>query len=90
MEIRFTETAKADLSYWKEKGDQKIQEKISTLLQAIKDDPFRGIGKPEPLKFKLSGLWSRRINREHRIVYQVEKGVCYIISMRFHYESPHS
>lgn len=89
MEIIISPKAKTDLLYWKEKGDQKIQEKISALLQAIKDDPFRGIGKPEPLKFRLSGLWSRRINKEHRIIYQVENDVCYIISMRFHYD-PHS
>jgi toxin YoeB len=47
--------------------------------------PFSGIGKPEALKFELKGLWSRRIDQEHRLVYQVEAKAINIVSVRFHY-----
>ena len=85
MEMIFSPRAKADLKYWKEIGDKRIQEKITALLQAIRSDHFGGIGKPEPLKFNKSGVWSRRITKEHRIVYQVEKNVTNIVSLRFLY-----
>ena len=64
--------------------------KPNGLLQEIKRDPFRGTGKPEPLKGNLSGYWSRRITREHRLVYRVytedEIQRCYVLSCRFHYD----
>lgn len=66
-------------------GNTKIKEKITALLQSIQKDPFKGLGKSEPLKFKYSGCWSRRINKEHRLVYYIESDICYIIAMRFHY-----
>lgn len=88
MEIRFTKTALEDLAYWKKIGNKQIQTKIACLLEDIAADPFYGIGKPEPLKFELSGHWSRRINAEHRIVYRVEDTqiIVIVISMRYHYK----
>jgi len=86
MEVTYTKKALKDLSYWKKKGDQVIQKKITKLVTAIEKDPFTGIGKPEALKYDLSGFWSRRINKEHRIVYKFyeERGV-EIHSLKGHY-----
>lgn len=68
------------------KYDQKISVKITRLLEDIKLHPYTGIGKPEALKNNLSGYWSRRITKEHRLVYKVENGIIIIIaSCRFHY-----
>ena len=87
MEIRvvYLPRAQADLAYWKKSGNKIIQQRISKLIQAISETPFEGIGKPEPLKHDYSGWWSRRINEEHRLVYQVEDGKITIAQMRFHY-----
>ena len=71
MEIIYSEEAERDSKYWKKSGNKIVQKKIQQLLDAINESPFDGIGKPEPLRYNLSGLWSRRINYEHRIVYQV-------------------
>jgi toxin YoeB len=68
------------------KNDRKVVPKIFELLEAIQKDPFRGIGKPEPLKGDLSGYWSRRITDEHRIVYTVTNEEIIIISCRSHYK----
>lgn len=71
MEIIYTPKAVEDLKYWKKTGNKVIQKKIEQLITSILENPFEGIGKPEPLKYELSGSWSRRINKEHRIVYEV-------------------
>jgi toxin YoeB len=71
MEVIYTPQAIVDLKYWKRTGNKAIQKKIEQLIIAIQENPFEGIGKPEPLKYNLSGSWSRRINGEHRIVYEV-------------------
>lgn len=71
MEIVYSEESQRDIEYWKKSGNKIIQKKIQQLLQAINEDPFNGIGKPEMLKHNLTGLWSRRINQEHRIIYEV-------------------
>jgi toxin YoeB len=84
MEIEFTEQADKDFIFW-EITDKKIWDKIVTLLQAISENPFKGIGKPEPLRYNFKGYWSRRITEEHRLVYKVSKNVITIISCRFHY-----
>lgn len=84
--IEFTPNALADLEHWKKSGNTVILKRIRQLLQAIKNDPFTGIGKPEALKHNLSGLWSRRINQEHRIVYKVENNVITVYTLRFHYK----
>ncbi len=71
MEVRFGSKAITHLAYWKKSGNTAIQKKITQLITAIQEDPYKGIGKPEPLKYELSGSWSRRINAEHRMVYQI-------------------
>lgn len=83
--IKFTETALEDYEYWKKSNNKKIIDKIKILLKNIQETPFTGLGKPEPLKHQLSGYWSRRINREHRIVYKVEEEIIFIIALRYHY-----
>lgn len=85
MEIEFTKQAQLDLAHWKKSGNKVIQKKISDLLEDIQINPFEGIGKPEPLKHSLSGSWSRRINLEHRIVYEVINEIIYIQSLKGHY-----
>ena len=88
MEIIFSKRALNDRDYWKKTGNKAVMNRITALLQDIKEHPYTGIGKPEPLKYDLSGKWSRRINGEHRIVYTVkEKDVeIHILSMRYHYD----
>ncbi|HEX6834213.1 MAG TPA: Txe/YoeB family addiction module toxin [Rudaea sp.] len=70
--------------YW-QGLDRKIHERINVLIRECRRDPFRGIGKPEPLKGELSGWWSRRIDDTHRLVYRVKDGDLEIISCRYHY-----
>ena len=65
--------------------DKKIYIKIVTLIKDIERDPFSGLGKPEALKDDLSGLWSRRITQEHRLVYSISEEEVVIISCKFHY-----
>jgi toxin YoeB len=84
MELRFTELAYKDYVYWK-KRDPRMAARIEKLCNGALLHPFKGIGKPEPLKFDLQGCWSRRIDRRHRLVYQVEKNEVVIISCRYHY-----
>jgi toxin YoeB len=71
MEIIYSDEAQADIAYWKKSGNKVLQKKIQQLLIAIQESPFEGIGKPEILRHNLSGLWSRRISHEHRLVYEV-------------------
>ncbi len=61
-------------------------EKVNALIKAINENPFQGIGKPEPLQYQFSGLWSRRINHEHRLIYEVQKDRILIHSLRGHYQ----
>ncbi len=84
MTIQFTESAYADYEWWNE-HDPKKAERIRQLLADIRTKPFKGIGKPEPLKFDLQGFWSRRIDKTHRLVYSVERKTVLVISCRFHY-----
>ena len=85
MEVAYTKKAKEDIAFWKNSGNKKIMTKISDLITAITLNPFDGIGKPEPLKHSLLGCWSRRINQEHRIVYEVFKDKIVIHSLKNHY-----
>jgi len=59
--------------------------KINSLIKEISRTPYEGTGKPEPLKFDLTGFWSRRIDQEHRLVYRVEKRDLHILTCRYHY-----
>ncbi len=83
-DVEFENDALEDFLDW-EKTDKKIFSKIVKLIDECRNDPFKGTGKPEPLKHKLKGYWSRRITNEHRLVYQVTKSSIIIISCRFHY-----
>lgn len=89
MNIEFTINDWEEFSYWIENDEDTVY-KIKELIKPIRQDPFKGIGKPEPLKFDLKGFWSRRITSEHRLVYCITgtKGAdqkCTIIQCRFHY-----
>ena len=85
MVLTFSENAWGDYVYW-QKIDKKIVKKINELIKDIQRSPFNGIGKPEPLKYDLAGYWSRRIDREHRLVYQVIENELLIYTCRFHYD----
>jgi len=85
MILTFTENAWEDYLYWQE-IDKKISKKINGLIKEIKRTPFDGSGQPEPLKYDLSGYWSRRIFNEHRLVYQIVENELRIYSCRFHYD----
>ena len=84
MKIIFAEEAWEDYIYWQE-SDKKTLKRINDLIKAITREPYEGIGDPEPLKFNWSGFWSRRINREHRLVYAVENDTVLIAQCRYHY-----
>jgi toxin YoeB len=83
--LDFTDKAKEDVDAYKKSGNKSILNKLLTLLQQLEEHPFTGTGKPEPLKHNLSGMWSRRINKEHRLVYQVEENTVFILSVKGHY-----
>ena len=89
MELVLLEQAKKDRDYWKQTGDERIMKRITALINDTLQHPFTGIGKPEPLKGKLQGKWSRRITKEHRMIYSVSDGkvFLYVFSLRFHYSS---
>ena len=86
MEIQFVDDSLLDIKFWKKSGNKAIQKKIEQLILAILEDPYDGIGKPEALKHEFSGKWSRRINEEHRIIYEVIGDVLYIYSLKGHYK----
>jgi toxin YoeB len=90
MEIIFSNKAKSDLLFWQKSGNKIILKKISQLIRSIQISPYEGIGKPEPLKYNLSGTWSRRIDKEHRIIYQITEEntieILNILSLKGHYE----
>lgn len=85
MEIIFKDKALSDIEFWKKSGKTQIQKKINELIQDIIKNPEIGLGKPEKLKHELAGLWSRRINDEHRILYEIVNDELHIISLRGHY-----
>lgn len=84
MRVIFSEQSWADYLYWQQ-NDKKMLKRINELIKDIKRSPFAGIGKPEPLKHNLSGFWSRRMDTEHRLVYQVTENDLLIASCRYHY-----
>jgi len=89
MEVIFSPRAVEDLKFWKRSGNKIIQQKIEKLIIAIQQNPYEGIGKPEPLKYDLLGAWSRRITQEHRLVYEInernELVILNILSVKGHY-----
>jgi len=84
MNIVFSSDAWDDYLYWQE-HDKKMLKKINALIKEIERSPFEGSGKPEPLKHALVGCWSRRINLEHRLVYQANDSAVFILQCRYHY-----
>jgi toxin YoeB len=84
MKLLFSERAWEDYLHWQAQ-DEKILERLNTLIREASRTPFQGIGKPEPLRGDLSGWWSRRITQEHRLVYRVSEGTLQIAQCRYHY-----
>ncbi len=101
MKLIFSENAWEDYLYWQKTDKKNLaldscsstetaktalsRKRINLLIQDIKRSPFEGIGKPEPLKYDLSGYWSRRIDDEHRIVYKVQNDAIFLSQLRYHY-----
>jgi len=73
-----------DLRYWV-RTDRRTALRVIELVEAVMNDPFSGIGKPEPLRYLLTGCWSRRITQEHRLVYRVSQGRIDFLQARYHY-----
>ncbi len=86
MKLLFSEQAWEDYQHWMA-TDKKVAKRINQLIRDTARDPFRGIGKPEPLRHLLKGYWSRRINEEHRMVYRVKEGVLMLAQLRNHYKN---
>lgn len=84
MILSWAENGWEDYLYW-QATDKKTLKRINLLIKDIIRHPFEGIGDPEPLKHNWSGYWSRRIDREHRIVYKATEDSLYIVQCRFHY-----
>lgn len=83
--IAFTANGWSDLVEWS-KTNRKIFNKFSQLIEETSKNPFNGTGKPEPLKYRLKGYWSRRITDEHRLVYTISDNEIKIISCKYHYK----
>ncbi|MEA3012445.1 MAG: toxin YoeB [Sphingomonadales bacterium] len=84
MKLVFSEQAWDDYLYWQQQ-DTKLLARINLLIKECTRTPFTGTGKPEPLRGALSGWWSRRINREHRLVYKAADDSLLIAQCRYHY-----
>lgn len=85
MEIIYLPKAEEDLEFWIKSGNRSILKKIAQLTSAITQKPFEGIGKPEPLKYELTGMWSRRISHEHRFIYSIIDNTLFVYSLKDHY-----
>ena len=85
MKYVFVDESWEDYLYWQKIDKQKLK-RINELIKDIARNPFSGIGKPEPLKFKYAGFWSRRIDEEHRIIYRVVDDEIQIAKCRFYYD----
>ncbi len=86
MEVAYNKQALEDRQFWINSGNKKIQNKISALIEDIKLHPYEGLGKPEALKYALSGKWSRKIDKGNRLIYAVEDEMIRVFSMKGHYE----
>ena len=83
--LDFSKQAIKDIAFHKKSGNKAITKKLLILLKELANHPFTGTGKPEQLKYSLKGIWSRRINYEHRLVYEVAKNSVLIHSAKGHY-----
>lgn len=86
MQIIYLPEAKKDLEYWVKTGNKSILKKITQITKSIIEDPYKGIGKPEALKYNLAPKWSRRITKEHRYIYLIENNTLIVYSLKGHYE----
>lgn len=84
MKLVFSPESWEEYLYW-QRTDRNTLKRINLLIKEVMRDPYRGIGKPEPLKHALQGYWSRRITAEHRLVYRITAGELWIAQLRFHY-----
>jgi len=84
VNLVFSREAWEEYLRW-QRTDPEILKRINQLIKETMRDPYRGIGKPEPLKHALQGYWSRRITSEHRIVYRVVGNQLWIAQLRYHY-----
>ncbi|WP_184549051.1 Txe/YoeB family addiction module toxin [Mucilaginibacter sp. FT3.2] len=84
MELVWQTQGLDDYLYWQQ-ADRKVLERINALIKECLRSPFKGIGKPEPLKGNFAGCWSRRITDEHRLIYKVKDGWLHILQCRYHY-----
>ena len=84
--LDFSKQAVSDIDFHKKSGNKAILKKLLVLLRELAEHPFEGTGKPEPLKYELTGCWSRRINHEHRLVYEVSAETVFIHSAFGHYQ----
>ena len=84
MSFTFSQEGWNDYLSW-QKEDKKILKRINILIKDIKRDPFTGLGDPEPLKYNWSGYWSRRITKEHRLIYKVTENTILIAQCKYHY-----
>jgi len=82
--LRVMLVARADIGYWKPTDETKYQ-KLRRMTQQLCLTPETGIGKPEALKHQLSGLWSRRLDKQNRLVYSFDENNVYLWQARFHY-----
>ena len=85
MKYVFVEESWEDYLYW-QKSNKKLSNRVNVLLRDISRNPHSGIGKPEPLKYKYKGYWSRRIDNEHRLIYKVVDDQILIAKCRYHYD----
>ncbi len=85
MEIIISEKALSHIDFWKKTNNTAVQKRISELINAIVNEPYKGIGKPEALKYQLAGKWSRRIDKENRLIYAIEDNMLIILSLKGHY-----
>ena len=84
MILAWSSSAWDDYLYWQQ-TDKKIMKRINALVKDTVRSPFEGLGAPEPLRHNWSGYWSRRIDREHRLVYKVDETTLFIVQARYHY-----
>lgn len=85
MEIILLPDAENDLNFWIKSGNKPVLKKITQLIEDIMNTPYEGVGKPEQLKYKLKGCWSRRINKEHRLIYEIDADKILVHSLKGHY-----
>lgn len=83
--LRISEQAKEDIREHKISGNKSAINKITLLLEELTRNPFTGLGKPEPLKHNLAGYWSRRIDKEHRLIYELKDNIVFVLSAKGHY-----